>query len=107
MFHGLACWHVAVSRCRAAPRPPVAHLFHLGHGRAQFVDPLGLVLPHQAHAPGQGLAAAAGHTGIDQGVEHPPIAMPSRVMAGTPAVVKWTREAPHWAPQDTVRLNAG
>src|SRR5580692_10388293 len=33
--------------------------------------------------------------------------IPSRVMAGTPAVVKWTFESPHWAPHDTVRMKAG
>ena len=38
------------------------------------VDPLGLVLGHQAHAPGQRLAAAAGHAGVDQRVEHPAVA---------------------------------
>ena len=50
-----------------------AHLLDLGHRLAQLGDPVALVPAHQADAPGQRLAAAAGHAGVDQGVEHGPL----------------------------------
>src|ERR1700735_3983441 len=61
----------------AALRALVADLLDGGHGVAQLADPLRLVLRHQADAPGQGLAPAARHPGIDQRIEslavvHPP-----------------------------------
>ena len=39
-------------------------------------DPLLLVVADEADAPGQGLAAAPGHAGVDQGVEHPAFRQP-------------------------------
>ena len=64
------CWHAGTSgRAGAAPRALVADLLDRRHGVAQLVDPLRLVLGHQADAPGQRLAAAARHAGVDQRVE--------------------------------------
>ena len=57
-----------------AARPAVADLLHRGHRVAQLADPVRLVLGHQADAPGQRLAPAAGHAGVDQRVEHAAVA---------------------------------
>ena len=84
-----ACWHAGCAQPPlAALRPLVADLLDRRHGVAQLIDPLGLVLGHQADAPGQRLAAAARHPGVDQRVERRRSPMRSRVMTGTPVVVK-------------------
>src|SRR5437763_1412029 len=46
-----------------------AHLAHLHQGVLELADPLALVLAHEAHAPGQRVAAAAGHATAHEGVE--------------------------------------
>src|SRR5215472_5808990 len=54
---------------RAGPLGP--HLLHAAQGAAQGGEPGVLVLPDEPHAPGERVAAAAGHAGLDEGVEHP------------------------------------
>jgi hypothetical protein len=45
---------------------------------AQLGEPLVGVLADEAYAPGEGVAAAAGHSGLDQRVEHPALRLASR-----------------------------
>ena len=68
--------------------PAIADLLDRRHGVAQVADPIRLVLGDQAYAPGQRLAAAA-RTPPSMSVSRTRrSAMRSRVMTGTPAVVK-------------------
>src|SRR5262249_60571186 len=59
----------------SGPRPPRASLLHLAQGATQRAEPGVLVLPDQAHAPGERVAAAAGRPGIDERVEHPALGL--------------------------------
>ena len=64
---------VASIRGRGRIRAAGAHPLDVGDGVAELADPVGLVLTDEAHAPRQRLAAAAGHAGIDERVEHGPL----------------------------------
>ena len=88
----------------ALRRPPALHLGRgalrpgLPHGRhrgVQLGQPVPLVLGDQAHAPGERIRPRAGHAGLDEGVEHPPLRLlqpghdghgePGEDLAGRPA----------------------
>ena len=58
---------------QASVRAVRAHLLDLRHRVAQLGDPVALVPAHEADAPRQRLAAAPGHPGVDEGVEHRPL----------------------------------
>src|SRR5215471_7384696 len=61
------CWS------RAGPLGP--NLFYVAQRVPQGGEPGVLVLPHQPHAPGERIAAAAGHAGLDERVEHPALGL--------------------------------
>ena len=111
LTHGRAAWPVTgrLSRCPSIwsrrDRGPWPGRPRPLEGGAQLADPLLLVVADQADAPGQGLAAAAGHAGVDQGVEHPPFRQAQAGHHRHDAVVKTTTTSPTRAPQDTLRPN--
>src|SRR5215813_2538771 len=51
------------------------NLLHVAQCVAQCGEPGVLVLPHQPHAPGERVTAAAGYAGLDEGVEHPALGL--------------------------------
>ena len=71
-------------RTRLALRALGAQVVHVLHRVAQLAQPLVGVLTDQADAPGERLASAAGHAGVDQGVEDQARSrIRSRVITGT------------------------
>src|SRR3954471_1310442 len=61
----------------------VSHLWSRGpraldvlQGVTQLTEPVIGVLADQPHTPGQGVTAAARHTGLDERVQHPPLRLP-------------------------------
>src|SRR5690348_1712426 len=56
--------------------PLGANLFYLTQCVAQGTEPGVLVLADQAHAPGECVAATAGHAGLHERVQHPALGLP-------------------------------
>src|SRR6266511_4409743 len=63
-------WAWARSEPCSGLRALRANLLHLGEGLTKVLQPIVLLLGHQAHAPCQRVAARASHAGIDQGVQN-------------------------------------
>src|SRR5215471_17898035 len=55
--------------------PLGANLFYLAQRVAQGAEPGVLVLADQAHAPGECVAATAGHAGLHERVQHPALGL--------------------------------
>ena len=87
-------------------RTLVAQLLHAGHRLAQLLQPVLGVLADQAHAPRQGVGAAAGHAGLDEGVEHDPLGLAQPRHHGYGEMGEDHRSPdPHSAPQATFLPN--
>src|SRR2546429_3510893 len=72
---GLDLWYKPLLAIRgwSRVRPLRAHLLHVAQRLPQVGEPGVLVLADQAHAPGERVAAAAGHPGVHQRVEDAPL----------------------------------
>src|SRR5579859_2081694 len=72
---GLDLWFkpLALIHRWSRARPLGANLLHVTKCVAQRAEPGVLVLPDQADAPGKRVTAAAGHAGVDERVQHPPL----------------------------------
>src|SRR5215467_1491741 len=75
---GLDLWFkpLAIIRRWSRAGPLGANLFYLTQCVAQGTEPGVLVLADQAHAPGECVAATAGHAGLDERVQHPALGLP-------------------------------
>ena len=66
--HARRLTRLPASQLRAGTLRP--HLFDALHRVAQLADPVRLMPADQAHTPPERLTATAGHTGVDERVEH-------------------------------------